>query len=179
MLVLLQRLEICLKSTLFDFVELESYEDKFGKHYLGSSHHKLMWVSYTTIYVFCCLQQFISNQNDDLKSYKSALLSNKQQKQSITELNKQTNMLRKQRDEHELKINELKQYDRRQNLELQGAPAMPNKDKTQNTSELANSLGAKLEGDISMTQWLPKNERVRKTRNDIKKHSTIIVRFVS
>ena len=31
-------------------------------------------------------QQFISNQNDDLnKSYKSALLSNKQQKQSITE----------------------------------------------------------------------------------------------
>ena len=36
-------------------------------------------------------QQIISNQNDDLnKSYNNALLLNKQQKQSITELNKLT-----------------------------------------------------------------------------------------
>ena len=79
-------------------------------------------------------QHFISNQNDDLnKSYKSALLSDKQQRQSITELNKQTNVLRKQRDEDELNIDELEQYDRRQNLELQGVSEMPNEDVTQVT----------------------------------------------
>ena len=49
-------------------------------------------------------QQFICNQNDDQnKSYKSALLSTKQQKQSITELNKRTDVLMKQSCEDEIK----------------------------------------------------------------------------
>ena len=73
------------------------------------------------------------------------MLFNKQQKQSITELSKQTNVLRKQRDEDELKIDELEQYDRRQNLELQDVPEMPNEDATQITLELANSLDVELE----------------------------------
>ena len=59
---------------------------------------------------------------------------------------------------------------------------MPNEDVTQITLELANSLGVELEEeDISIAHRLPKKERVGKTRssNDSKKHSTIIVRFVS
>ena len=127
-------------------------------------------------------QQFICNQNDDLsKSYKSALLSTKQQKQSITELNKRTDVLMKQSCEDEIKIDELEQYDRRQNLELQGVPEMPNEDVTQITMKLASSIGVDLDKEeISIAHRLPQKKRIGKTRssND-KKHPTIIVRFVS
>ena len=67
-------------------------------------------------------------------------------------------------------------------MELQGVPEMPNEDVTLTTLELANSLGVKLEEeDVTIAHRLPKKERVGKTRssNDSKKHSTIIVRFVS
>ena len=127
-------------------------------------------------------QQFICNQNDDLnKSYKSALLSTKQQKQSITELNKRTDVLMKQSCEDEIKIDELEQYDRRQNLELQGVPEMPNEDVTQITIKLASSIGVDLDKEeISIAHRLPQKKRIGKTRsNNDKKHPTIIVRFVS
>ena len=109
------------------------------------------------------------------------MLSDKQQKQSITELNKQTNALRKQPDEDELKIDELEQYDRRQNLELQGVPEMSNEDVTQITLELANSLGVELEEEDNNRAPVAQEKTGRKTRssNGSKKHSTIIVRFVS
>ena len=60
-------------------------------------------------------QQFILKQNDDLnKNYKSAVLSNKQQKLDITKLNKRTDNLMKLSCDEELKIDELEQYNWRQ-----------------------------------------------------------------
>ena len=60
------------------------------------------------------------------------MLSNKQQKLDITKLSKRTNELIKlSLCNEELKIDELEQYDRRQNLELEGIPEMPYQDGTQ------------------------------------------------
>jgi len=128
-------------------------------------------------------QQFTSNHNDDLtKSYKSALLTNKQHKQDINRLNKRPDDLQKQSSEDELKIDELEQYDRRQNLEIQGVPETADEDVTQITMELVKSLDIELDAeDISIAHRLPKKQRFGKTRSSTvdNKHPIIIVRFVS
>ena len=103
-------------------------------------------------------QKFISNQNDDLtKTYSSVLQTNKQQKQDLTNLRKQTDDLSKHRCDDELKIDELEQFETRQNLELQGIPLKNNEKITQITLELAKQLDVELEEDISIAHRLPPN----------------------
>ena len=61
------------------------------------------------------------------------MLTNKQQKLDIKPLTKRADIIQKQNDEDHLKINELEQYDRRQNLEHQGVPMTENEDVMQIT----------------------------------------------
>ena len=107
-------------------------------------------------------QKFVSNQNDDLtKTYSSVLQTNKQQKQDLTNLRKQTDDVSKRCCDDELKIDELEQYDRRQNLKLQGIPLNNNEDITQITLELAKQRDVELEEeDISIVHRLPPKQHI-------------------
>jgi len=125
-------------------------------------------------------QKFISENHDGLnKDYKSVLLSNKKQKQELSNLAKRTDELQKRSSDEELKLDELEQYDRRQNLELEGVPFMENEDVNKITMELAKQLEVDLvEEDISIAHRLPRKRP--HGRIGIKpKHPTIIVRFIS
>ena len=131
-------------------------------------------------------QKFVSNQNDDLtKTYSSVLQTYTQQKQDLTNLRKQTDDFSKRRCDDELKIDELEQYDRRQNLELQGIPLKNNEDITQITLDLAKQLDVELEEeDISIVYRLPPKQHMprltpKTTGKPINRHPTVIVRFVS
>ena len=65
----------------------------------------------------------------------------------------------KQSCEDEIKIDELEQYDRRQNLELQGVPEMPNEDVTQITMKLASLIGVDSDKEeISIAHRLPQKK---------------------
>ena len=65
----------------------------------------------------------------------------------------------KQSCEDEIKIDELEQYDRRQYLELQGVPEMPNEDVTQITMKLASSIGVDLDKEeILIAHRLPQKK---------------------
>ena len=64
-------------------------------------------------------QSFICRKHGDLAGdYSEILLTNKQQKQDIKQLTKRADIIQKQNDEDHLKIDEVEQYDRSQNLEL-------------------------------------------------------------
>ena len=72
-------------------------------------------------------QSCICRKHDDLAGdYSEILQTNKQQKLDLKQLNKRADLIQKQNDEDHLKIDELEQYDRRQNLELQGVPMTEN-----------------------------------------------------
>jgi len=89
------------------------------------------------------------------------LLTNKQHKQDINRLNKRTGDLQKQSIEDELKIDELEQYDRQQNLEIQGVPETADEDATHITMELVKFLNIELdEEDISIAHRLPKKTTI-------------------
>ena len=60
-------------------------------------------------------QEFLSGQHDSLnKNYNNAVKINDKQRQEIRKLNQSTNDLKKQRNNEELKVDELEPYDRRQ-----------------------------------------------------------------
>ena len=62
--------------------------------------------------------------------YQSVLTKSKKQKEEINKLNKRTDELQKKSDMEELKVDELEQYDCKQNLEFVGVPLIENKDVT-------------------------------------------------
>ena len=62
--------------------------------------------------------------------YQSVLTKSKKQKEEINKLNKRTDELQKKSDIEELKLDELEQYDCKQNLEFVGVPLIENKDVT-------------------------------------------------
>ena len=65
----------------------------------------------------------ISEKYDYLTAeYGDIVLTNKQQKTDIKDVKKRTENLQKRNLEDEIKLDELKQYDRRQNLEFRGVP---------------------------------------------------------
>ena len=91
-------------------------------------------------------QSFVWRKHDDLAgNYSEILLTNKQHKQDIKQLTKQASIIQKQNDEDHLDINELEQYDRRQNLELQGVPMTKNEDVMQVTLGLIKKLDVDIE----------------------------------
>ena len=64
-------------------------------------------------------QSFVCRKHDDLAGdYRKILQTIKQPKLDIKQLTKLADIIQKQNDEDHLKIDELDQHDRRQNLEL-------------------------------------------------------------
>ena len=126
--------------------------------------------------------EFISEKYDDLTNdYKAALSNNKHNVQELKKLNKRTADLQNKSNEEELKLDELEQYDRRQNLELVGVPHEENEDVTQIVLDLAGTIGVDLEeGDISIAHRLPQKRRSANPRaGQRKSNPAIIVRFIS
>ena len=100
---------------------------------------------------------FISRKHDDLVGdYNEILQTNKQQKLDIKQLIKRADTIQKQSDEDHLKIDEVEQYDRHQNLELQGMPMNKNKDVKQITLDLIKKLDMDILEDISIAHCLPR-----------------------
>ena len=82
-------------------------------------------------------QNFISDKHNKMANdYKSVLTKNKKQKEKINKLNKRTDDSQKKSDSHELKLDELEQYNRRQNLEFVENPLTENEEVTQITLDL-------------------------------------------
>ena len=77
-----------------------------------------------------------------------------------------------------MKMDELEQYDIRQNLEFQGVAQTEKEDVTKLKLDLSEKLEVSLKkDDISIAHRLPQRERPGRTRSSsIKRHSTIIVR---
>ena len=127
-------------------------------------------------------QSFICRKHDDLAGdYSEILLTNKQQKQDIKQLTKPADITQKQNDEDHLKIDEVEQYDCRQNLELKDVPMTKNEDVMKITLDLIRKLDVDIEEeDISITHRLPQKRRLDRTRaNKATNHPTIILRLVS
>ena len=83
--------------------------------------------------------------------------------------------------EEQFKLDELKYYDRMQNLKFQGVPFKNNENVTHKTLDLVNKLSVdQTKKDMSITHRLPQHQRPSRTRsNEIIKHPTIIFRFLS
>ena len=103
------------------------------------------------------------------------------QKQDLQQLSKTTKTLQKSKSENQLNIDEIEQYDRWQNLELQGVPFTKNKDVIQITLDLINKLEVDIdEEDISIVHRLPVKQRFGRTRFDKPaNYPTIIMRLIS
>ena len=106
---------------------------------------------------------------------------NDKQRQEIRKLNQCTNDFKKQRNNEELKVDELKQYDRRQNLIFEGVLQFQNENVTEITLFLASKLDVNLTAnDISIAHRLPvKRPRLNSESNVTRHHPGIIVRFIS
>ena len=103
-------------------------------------------------------QELICEKYEDLtKDYGAALSANKHNVREWKKLNKKTVDLQNKSNE-ELKLDELEQYERRQNLELEGVPYEKNEDVTQIALDLAGTISVDLvEKDISIAHRLPQN----------------------
>ena len=127
-------------------------------------------------------QNFISKKHDDLtENCDSLKRSNKLQTKDLRQLTKTTDTLQKSKVEDQLRIDEIEQYNRRQNLELQGVPVRKDEDVTQITLDLISKLDVDIkEEDISIAHRLPVKQRYGRTRlTKSVNHPTIIVRLVS
>ena len=106
-------------------------------------------------------QSFVFQKHDDLAGDYSEILQTKMlQKMDIKQIIKRADIMQKQNDENHLKIDELKQYDRRQNLELQGSPMTENEDVMQITLYLIKKLDVDIEEDISIAHRLPRKRQL-------------------
>ena len=137
----------------------------------------------TEISQLCESQEFLSGQHDSLnKNYDNAVKVNDKQRQKIRKLNQCTNDLKKQRNNEEPKVDELEQYDRRQNLIFEGVPKFQNENVTEIILSLASKLGVNLTAnDISIAHRLPvKRPRLNSKSNVTnRRHPGIIIRFIS
>ena len=128
-------------------------------------------------------QELLSGQHDSLnKNYDNAVKENDKQRQEIRKLNQCTNDLKKQRNNEELKVDELEQYNRRQNLIFEGVPQFQNENVTEIILSLASKLDVNLTAnDISIAHRLPvKRPRLNSESNVTnRRHPGIIVRFIS
>ena len=80
-----------------------------------------------------------------------------------------------------MKMDIFEKYNKRQNLEFQGVPQTEKEDVTQILLDLCEKLKVSLKkDDISIAHRLLQRQRPCRTRSSsIKRHPTIIVRFVS
>ena len=86
--------------------------------------------------------------------------------------------MRKKHYDDDLKLDELEQYHRGQNLEFEGVPRTKDVEITQVTKDLVVKLNVDVEEDISIVHGLPVKNRTGRISNG-SEHPTIIIRLVS
>ena len=127
-------------------------------------------------------QEFLSGQHDSLnENYSNAVKVNDKQRQEIRKLHQCTNNLKKQRNNEELKVDELEQDDRRQNFIFASVPQFQNENVIEITLSLASKLDVNLTAnDVSIANRLPvKLPRPNSGSNETRRHPRIIVCFIS
>ena len=124
----------------------------------------------------------MSEKHDDLNLvYNKIMTTNHKQKWELRQLTKHTTDLPNKYD-NKLKLDELEQYDRRQNLEMVGVPYNETENATKVAIDLAETLGVKLNEDITITHCLPSKQLSAHTRQgkpESNIHPLIKVKFVN
>ena len=123
-------------------------------------------------------QAFICSQYDKLKAeYDKLIEVNTLQKEEISDLKSQAAALETQEIKDSIKVDELEQYGRRQNLEIVGAPEKEDENTNAIVLEVAKMLDVDImSSHISTSHCLPK--KTSSSRNN-SSSSPIIVRFTS
>ena len=123
-------------------------------------------------------QAFICNQYDSLKAeYDKLIEVNTLQKEEIFNLKSQAAALKTQEIKDSIKVDELEQYGRRQNLEIVGVPEKEDENTNAIVLEVAKMLDVDImSSHISTSHRLPKKKA--SSRNNYGS-SPIIVRFTS
>ena len=123
-------------------------------------------------------QAFIGNQYDSLKAeYDKLIEVNTLQKEEISNLKSQAAALKTQEIKDSIKVDELEQYGKRQNLEIVGVPEKEDENTNAIVLEVAKMLDVDImSSHISTSHRLPKKKA--SSRNNYGS-SPIIVRFTS
>ena len=128
-------------------------------------------------------QQFVSTKYDHLfQNYQDLLASCKQREDEIKQLRKNATSTEIKIEEDKQKIDDIDQYNRRQNLIFEGVPTM----ETENVNDIVIRLVKKFDvsiqdSDISIAHKLPIKKShpfLVKNNSAVEKHPPIIVRFV-
>ena len=123
-------------------------------------------------------QAFICNQYDSLKAeYDKLIEVNTLQKEEISNLKSQAAALKTQEIKDSIKVDELEQYWRRQNLEIVGVPEKED----ENTNAIVLEVAKMLDVDI-MSSHISTSHRLPKKKANSRNNSgssPIIVRFTS
>ena len=123
-------------------------------------------------------QAFICNQYDSLKAeYDKLIKVNTLQKEEISNLKSQAAALKTQEIKDSIKVDELEQYGRRQNLEIVGVPEKEDENTNAIVLEVAKMLDVDImSSHISTSHRLPKKKASSRNNSG---SSPIIVRFTS
>ena len=123
-------------------------------------------------------QAFICNQYDSLKAeYDKLIEVNTLQKEEISNLKSQAAALKTQEIKDSIKVDELEQYGRRQNLEIVGVPEKEDENANAIVLEVAKMLDVDIiSSHISKSHRLPKKKASCRNNSG---SSPIIVRFTS
>ena len=123
-------------------------------------------------------QAFICNQYDSLKAeYDKLIVVNTLQKEEISNLKSQADALKTQEIKDSIKVDELEQYGRRQNLEIVGVPEKEDENTNAIVLEVAKMLDVDImSSHISTSHRLPKKKASSRNNSG---SSSIIVRFTS
>ena len=123
-------------------------------------------------------QAFIYNHYDSLKAeYDKLIEVNTLQKEEISNLKSQAAALKTQEIKDSIKVDELEQYGRRQNLEIVGVPEKEDENTNAIVLEVAKMLDVDImSSHISTSHRLPKKKASSRNNSGF---SPIIVRFTS
>ena len=123
-------------------------------------------------------QAFICNQYDSLKAeYDKLIEVNTLQKEEISNIKSQAAALKTQEIKDSIKVDELEQYGRRQNLEIVGVPEKEDENTNAIVLEVAKMLDVDImSSHISTSHRLPKKKASSRNNSG---SSPIIVRFTS
>ena len=125
-------------------------------------------------------QEFLCSKYDDLNNeFKKLSEVNKKQREDINTINKNSADLEKQSNSDSVKIDNIEQYERRQNLEFIGIPENDKEDVVDIVIKVSKALGVDLEKkDISTAHRL--SAKRNNTGEDKKNEpAAVIARFVS
>ena len=122
-------------------------------------------------------QEFICSNYDNLKTeYDSLLRENKKQPEELRQLNTHSEVLEKQSESEAMKLDQIEQYGRRQNLEFHGIPETESEDVTNIVVDISKVLGVYIgKQDISIAHRLP----AKRHRDKAAEPPAIIAKFIS